>query len=382
MRITTMSAKMSNSAASPMTANSSSSRSGKATSFIPELQSMMFALGDSRRPLHETAALVEDIVHTQLINLLHQAAEVALLRGARVISPEEIIFLMRKDKKKIKRLFKYMQFRDYKSKVLKTIDDEDLLDSDKYSSSSSSNVNKRQRLAEDFLSSIDQTGEFLTLMEDDELDEVKQERLEKLGKKIIRKANNSDFSCICKLKQCQFTKKASKFREWLDCSSLDVKPNAMSMEILSYLAYETVAQVVDLALLVKQDMTPKTGDPFQYAISATYIQYCSSSAEASSSKKDLDSPDNTPPSTPSGAGHQGKMHLMTQGNGGPNQDASSKAKQRKRKKSAAACVSETQSSAIQPAHIREAIRRYSHRIGPLSPFSSVYRRNGMTFLAC
>lgn len=39
-------------------------------------------------------------------------------------------------------------------------------------------MNKRQRLAQDFLSSIDQTGEFLTLMEDDELDEVKQERLE------------------------------------------------------------------------------------------------------------------------------------------------------------------------------------------------------------
>ncbi|NP_001002625.1 transcription initiation protein SPT3 homolog [Danio rerio] len=371
---------MSNSAASPMTANSSSSRSGKATSFIPELQSMMFALGDSRRPLHETAALVEDIVHTQLINLLHQAAEVALLRGARVISPEEIIFLMRKDKKKIRRLFKYMQFRDYKSKVLKTIDDEDLLDSDKYSSSSS-NANKRQRLAQDFLSSIDQTGEYLTLMEDDELDEVKQERLERI-EKMTRNMDSSQYSEFCESRQLSFSKKASKFREWLDCSSLDVKPNAMSMEILSYLAYETVAQVVDLALLVKQDMTPKTGDPFQHAISATYIQYCSSSAEASSSKKDLDSPDNTPPSTPSGAGHQGKMHSLAQGNGGPNQDASSKAKQRKRKKSAAACVSETQSSAIQPAHIREAIRRYSHRIGPLSPFSSVYRRNGMTFLAC
>lgn len=37
--------------------------------------------------------------------------------------------------------------------------------------------------------------------------------------------------------------------------------------------------------------------------------------------------------------------------------------------SAAACGAEAQSSAIQPAHIREAIRRYSHKIGPLSPFS-------------
>ncbi|KAK7142819.1 hypothetical protein R3I94_012236 [Phoxinus phoxinus] len=373
---------MSSSAASPMAASSSSTGagrgSGKATSFIPELQSMMFALGDSRRPLHETAALVEDIVHTQLINLLHQAAEVALLRGARVISPEDIIFLMRKDKKKLQRLIKYMQFRDYKSKVLKTIDDEDPLDSDKYSS------NKRQRLAQDFLGSIDQTGEFLSLVEEEEVDEVKQERLERI-EKMTRNMDSSLYSDFCESRQLSFSKKASKFREWLDCSSLDVKPNAMSMEILSYLAYETVAQVVDLALLVKQDMTPKTGDPFQHAISATFIQYCNSSAEAASTKKETDSPENTPPSTPSGpltAGHQGKMHSMAQGNGGPNQDGSSKVKQRKRKKSAAACGAEAQSSAIQPAHIREAIRRYSHKIGPLSPFSSAYRRNGMTFLAC
>ncbi|XDV42710.1 hypothetical protein PO909_011327 [Leuciscus waleckii] len=208
---------------------------------------------------------------------------------------------------------------------------------------------------------------------------------------MTRNMDSSLYSDFCESRQLSFSKKASKFREWLDCSSLDVKPNAMSMEILSYLAYETVAQeirplkitsfeafqcfdclVVDLALLVKQDMTPKTGDPFQHAISATFIQYCNSSAEAASTKKETDSPENTPPSTPSGpltAGHQGKMHSMAQGNGGPNQDGSSKVKQRKRKKSAAACGAEAQSSAIQPAHIREAIRRYSHKIGPLSPFS-------------
>lgn len=32
-------------------------------------------------------------------------------------------------------------------------------------------------------------------------------------------------------------------------------------------------QLVDLALLVKQDMAPKAGDPFSHAISATFIQY-------------------------------------------------------------------------------------------------------------
>ncbi|GAA6109318.1 transcription initiation protein SPT3 homolog isoform X1 [Tachysurus ichikawai] len=295
---------------------------------------------------------------------LHQAAEVAILRGARVISPEDIVFLMRKDKKKMRRLFKYMQFRDYKSKLMKTLDDEEPLDSDKFSSSS---ANKRQKLMLDFLGSIDQTGEFLTLLEDEDMDEVKQERLERLEKQT-RNMDSAQYADFCESRQLSFSKKLSKFREWLDCSSLDLKPNGVSMEILSYLAYETVAQIVDLALLVKQDMTPKTGDPFSHAISATFLQYHSSSAEASSAKRDMDSPENTPPSTPS-SGHQAKLHAMNQGNGTHSQDSSSKSKQRKRKKSAAACGAEAQSSAIQPGHIREAIRRYSHKIGPLSPFS-------------
>lgn len=46
---------------------------------------------------------------------------------------------------------------------------------DKFNSSS---VNKRQKLAQDFLNSIDQTGELLAMFEDDEIDDVKLERME------------------------------------------------------------------------------------------------------------------------------------------------------------------------------------------------------------
>ncbi|KAK1170345.1 hypothetical protein AOXY_G7168 [Acipenser oxyrinchus oxyrinchus] len=369
---------MSSNAASPMSSFAASSAGrgcGKPTSFVPELQSMMFALGDARRPLHETAALVEDVVHTQLINLLQQAAEVSQLRGARVISTEDILFLMRKDKKKIRRLLKYMFFRDCKSKILKSIDDEEALEADKFSSSS---VNKRQKLAHDFLSSIDQTGEFLALFDDDDIDEVKQERLER-AERQTRMMDCAHYTEFCESRQLSFFKKASKFREWLDCSSLEVKPNAVAMEILSYLAYETVAQLVDLALLVKQDMTAKAGDPFSHAVSATFIHYHNATAEAHlhglsvAVKSNPDSPENTPPSTPStpasGPQSQGKSHSSTLGNGGLGHNSSSKAKQRKRKKSTAACGLEAQSDAIQPAHIREAIRRYSHKVGPLSPFT-------------
>uniref|UniRef100_A0A8C4Y251 SPT3 homolog, SAGA and STAGA complex component n=1 Tax=Gopherus evgoodei TaxID=1825980 RepID=A0A8C4Y251_9SAUR len=269
-----------------------------------------FSLGDVRRPLHETAVLVEDIIHRQLINLLQQAAEVSQLRGARVISAEDLLFLMRKDKKKLRRLLKYMFFRDYKSKIVKGIEEDDLLE-DKFNSSS---VNKRQKLAQDFLNSIDQTGELLAMFEDDEIDDVKQERMER-AERQTRMMDSAQYAEFCESRQLSFSKKASKFRDWLDCSSMEIKPNAVAMEILAYLAYETVAQLVDLALLVKQDMAPKAGDPFSHAISATFIQYPSSA------------------------------------------------------ESTAACGIEAQSDAIQPCHIREAIRRYSHKIGPLSPFT-------------
>ncbi|XP_074905081.1 LOW QUALITY PROTEIN: transcription initiation protein SPT3 homolog [Buteo buteo] len=377
---------MSSTVASPMSTVASSSSGRKSTSFTPELQSMMFSLGDARRPLHETAILVEDIVHTQLINLLQQAAEVSQLRGARVISAEDLLFLMRKDKKKLRRLLKYMFFRDYKSKIVKGIEEDDLLE-DKFNSN---NTNKRQKLAQDFLNSIDQTGELLAMFEDDEIDDVKQERMER-AERQTRMMDSVQYAEFCESRQLSFSKKASKFRDWLDCSSMEIKPNAVAMEILAYLAYETVAQLVDLALLVKQDMAPKAGDPFSHAISATFIQYHNSAephlfGQSTSVKTSLDSPENTPPPTPTppasaGQQHLGKTPSGALGNGGIGQD-STKSKQRKRKKSTAACGVEAQSDAIQPSHIREAIRRYGHKIGPLSPFTSAYRRNGMTFLAC
>uniref|UniRef100_A0A4W5L9S4 SPT3 homolog, SAGA and STAGA complex component n=1 Tax=Hucho hucho TaxID=62062 RepID=A0A4W5L9S4_9TELE len=302
------------------------------TSFIPEIQSMMFALGDARRPLHETAALVEDIVHTQLINL-----------------------------KKVRRLLRYLQFRDYKSKVLKTIEDEEPLESDLLASSTPRD-NKRQRLAGDFLSWVDQTGEFLSLSDNQEVDDVKLERLERLERQT-RGMDSAQYSEFCESRQLSFAKKASKFRDWLDCSSLEVKPNTVAMEILSYLAYETTAQLVDLSLLVKQDMTPKT-DPFSHVVSASFIHYHSNTEV----KRDPESPETTPPSTP------GSSHSSKPSNGGLGLD--SKTRQRKRKKSSAVSGVEPPSGAIQPCHIREAIRRYSYR------HTSANRGNGMAFLAC
>ncbi|KAJ8780021.1 hypothetical protein J1605_012057 [Eschrichtius robustus] len=194
---------------------------------------------------------------------------------------------------------------------------------------------------------------------------------DKRAERQTRIMDSAQYAEFCESRQLSFSKKASKFRDWLDCSSLEIKPNVIAMEILAYLAYETVAQLVDLALLVRQDMVTKAGDPFSHAISATFIQY-HSSAEGSCLRSYPESPENTPPPTPSapssGSQLSGRTTSGSLGNGSAGQD-SAKTKQRKRKKSTAACGVEAHSDAIQPCHIREAVRRYGHKIGPLSPFT-------------
>ncbi|CAL8254676.1 unnamed protein product [Lota lota] len=353
---------------SPMASSTPSSfkdRPLSRTSFIAEIQSMMFALGDARRPLYETAALVEDIVHTQLITMLQQACEGAVLRGSRVISAEDILFLMRRDKRKLSRLLKYLQFRDYKSKLIKSLEEEEI---PQETGGAAASNQRRQRLAQDFLMWMDQTGELLSLADKQEVvDPVKQERMERLERQT-RTMDQSQYSEFCESRQLSFAKKASKFRDWLDCSNLEVKPNSIAMEILSYLAYETVAQIVDLSLLVKQEMESKN-DPVSHVISSSYIHY-NTHPEV---KRDPDSPEATPPSTPSSS----HSKPLLQGNG----SLDGRARLRKRKKSCPAAV-EQRSGAIQPCHIREAIRRYNYRPTVCRNTINAYRRSGMMFLAC
>ncbi|XP_033611635.1 transcription initiation protein SPT3 homolog [Cryptotermes secundus] len=76
--------------------------------FVAEIQSMMYGFGDARSPLLESANLIETVVQQQQWAIVSQAADVAALRGAKCIGPEDILFLLRKDRIKTHRLLKYL----------------------------------------------------------------------------------------------------------------------------------------------------------------------------------------------------------------------------------------------------------------------------------
>lgn len=69
---------------------------------------------------------------------------------------------------------------------------------------------------------------------------------------------------------------SSRFLEWLKTRYLDFPVNKIKLtaaDMLVYLAKETVAQLIDLALLVRQDNNVIPGDPFSRAQKAGCLPY-------------------------------------------------------------------------------------------------------------
>lgn len=69
---------------------------------------MMFGLGDCPKPLEATAKVIEEIVLEQLNSIICQAEEVSNKKCVRVISPQDLLFLLRKDTLKLQRLINYL----------------------------------------------------------------------------------------------------------------------------------------------------------------------------------------------------------------------------------------------------------------------------------
>ncbi|RMX54548.1 hypothetical protein pdam_00004566 [Pocillopora damicornis] len=335
----------------------------------------LYAFGDSRKPSTESALLIEEIVHSQMASLVVRAAEVTNMRGGRFMSVEDIIFLMRKDKEKLKRLIKYLNFKDVKNKTQKQTsqDDDEVLEA----AASETKGSKKRKVSYDFVSTIDQTGDLVALFEDDDIDELKQERNER-AERLSRTLDPQQYLEFTECRQANFNKKAGKFKEWLDCASLiDMKPNTPVMEVFSFLAYEIVGQIVDLALLVKKDL--EACDVLTQAMPPVSIlsESQSSVVTPGSATSTPSTPNHTPPGTPttpttpflpsptpsvsSASGISSAPQSAT---------VPAKPKSKKRKiKGSAASLSYSSDDCIQPQHIREAIRRYNHYIGPMAPFS-------------
>ncbi|KAH9854838.1 TFIID-domain-containing protein [Lenzites betulinus] len=231
--------------------------------YMQEIPQMMFVFGEVQEPSPDTVNLVEDIVRSQLIELILQARALATRRGARYLSAEDLIFLIRHDRAKVNRLRTYLSWKDVRKHAKDSggdggggVEVETLEDGadDKL-------VAKAQKITiklpweittifSDVLPTDDEEDE-----DDIEAHEASIQRL-KEADDATREMTREEYQHYSDCRQASFTyRKAKRFREFLNLPpALDLKQGDDTVDIVGFLAFEMVRALTIAGLEVKKSL--------------------------------------------------------------------------------------------------------------------------------
>lgn len=229
--------------------------------FIKEIQNMQFGFGDSPKPLVATTELIEKIVKEQLVLILDLLCETAMTRESSSIGIEDFLFLLRHSPLKLRRFCHYLQVRDMK-KALSKENKGNVVRELELTSIDNRTETKDLTHALKFLHHIDPTGYLSSVADPNRdcplTDDQFKERVSRIDHMTIS-MDISQYLEYSKARQSSFGRQqtSTKFRDWIlhDTPIPDVNTNAKTWDFLSYLAYETVGQIVDLAFIVRREST-------------------------------------------------------------------------------------------------------------------------------
>jgi transcription initiation protein SPT3 len=225
--------------------------------FCNEISLMMFGFGDSHKPNPETVRLVESIVLKQLRTIVQEALKYS---DGKNLKGKELVFLMRHNKHKMRRFVQYLKNKQMKAALQSMNSTVIEIDKDP----------KPKGELMKFIEYIDETGEFTDFSE---IDEVKQARVLRADR-ISQVLDEKRYLEFCKARAASFcskditTRNSEKLRQWVDPRK-EINFHSNAMIVLSYLAYQTVAEITDYALLVR--MEGKCGpDPLSHLYGSYY----------------------------------------------------------------------------------------------------------------
>ncbi|XP_023341029.1 transcription initiation protein SPT3 homolog [Eurytemora carolleeae] len=211
---------------------------------LSDTQQMMYAFGDFRRPNPDSARIVEQVVLAQLRTIIHLATNLAENRGSKILIIEDILYLMRKSPIKIQRLIQYLKIKDKKDEL-------SLLEKgETWERQLKTTVRCRN-----FLEKIDETGVLLAACDKEHYDEVYHERLVRHDR-ITKNLDERKYLDFCKARRVSFR---GKYSQWFQSSlqdvvdTLDIKLEKLTNDVICYLAYETLGQLIELCLVVRRD---------------------------------------------------------------------------------------------------------------------------------
>ncbi|KAI9018443.1 transcription initiation factor IID, 18kD subunit-domain-containing protein [Hyaloraphidium curvatum] len=261
-----------------------SASDGDQYAYQTEIQQMMFVFGEVAEPLPASSRLIEDIVRTQVTEILRCAIRSARSRGGvrAALVAEDIIFLIRRDRQKLNRLRLFLGWKEVRKNVkdkegrANDVSAEEMLDetlegardadwagsgpqAGSAQPPSSRTSHRRIRFSWDPLGTY--SGVLGDMDEDEAGDEDRREaytdqmaRL-KAADEVTRTMTNEQYLFYSECRQASFTyKKAKRFKDWSSLSLHGgVKASVDVVETLGFLSYEVVSQLTETALAVKRE---------------------------------------------------------------------------------------------------------------------------------
>lgn len=193
--------------------------------YAQEIESMMYTCGDVRVPEKESSLYMEQIIYVQIKILLNKAYEISKIKGSKKICIEDIVFLMRNNPHRVKKLSNYITFKDVRNKVNREV------------------------------ISLRNTGEtklkygWLPKNIYEKMDEV-QCRLHTIDK-MTEGMTKEEYLDFTECRQASFTfRKGKRFREFLNT---EYKMKDDLLDVLGFLACEIVFDIVSMASKISRE---------------------------------------------------------------------------------------------------------------------------------
>jgi len=236
--------------------------------YSQEISQMMFVFGEVQDPNMETVNLVEDIVRSQLIELIVQARALATRRGARYLSAEDLIFLIRHDRGKVNRLRTYLSWKDVRKHAKDSGGDggggvevetlEDGADDKLTTKAQKITIKLPWEITTIYSEVLKQSGHQSDDEEDEDDIEAHEASIQRLKEAddATRQMTREEYQHYSDCRQASFTyRKAKRFREFLNLPAhLDLKANDDTVDIVGFLAFEMVRSLTLAGLAVKKSL--------------------------------------------------------------------------------------------------------------------------------
>ncbi|KAL0577464.1 Transcription initiation protein spt3 [Marasmius crinis-equi] len=235
--------------------------------YTQEISQMMFVFGEVQDPNPDTVNLVEDIVRSQLIELIVQARALAVRRGARYLSAEDLIFLIRHDRGKVNRLRTYLSWKDIRKHAKDSGGDggagvEEALDDDAEDKLAAKaqkiTIKLPWEITTIYSEVLKQSGHQSDDEEDEDDIEAHEASIQRLKEAddATRQMTREEYQHYSDCRQASFTyRKAKRFKEFLNLPThLDLRANDDTVDIVGFLAFEMVRSLTLAGLEVKKSL--------------------------------------------------------------------------------------------------------------------------------